>query len=1244
MSGPRIPHPFSDEHFARSKGDSTINSLLGILGPPNQPYEFNVEDRLRREQFPLAQIYEGKTRYLESGLNMMVKQTHNSFVTQWLLPLVEYPDLNFMWYKWNFDRTLAPQTAPQAPPEYVQSTREAHRATMNRYELGTIMGAEEAKTEEGQFVLASNLINVAMSISETFEQMGIQEILNRKNHWRQRLRRYGEKVGNAEDVFAWEKATFDIIRKEPRGFYTLLEEVKKVMKDIIPTDVVMPEGTRSLIAADPAEQEYYRAGPEARRRVKQGGDSIGDVAPNPPSGLRYHVTREFTVDFNDGVTLKPLKRDITIGDHFRLDDFNADCMPHEYQTCYRNTLVFDMASGRGEFTLVTLEEGIRACERFNASDEGELSAAHADLARDVEGARQRTNLSLGPRGFADMFLYRSADGLSYEVARVFGHMEGEALSDDAVRAVSATFAARAREALTEDEHEHLRAGLRLIYNMYNKVLLDSTPGVEGAAGSAAADVAFMRLAVAGAEMGDDGVLKGNIFGGHNLPATVIAGGEYTNAIPGNIAAPLPPGYGNIPGIRTLAEAYRAGDPRLDNATGKAAANFDNALNHLHDVVSSVFRPDHPVLDAANVPAWFASGALGAEKVRQDSITTFAQNLLDHNKLPLYMTYAAGDDAPDLNDLMAAGRLQALGVKERDRAESTFGEAFAAVLGDAAPSMRPRVRATFTDEAKFAAFVAAYEQSSFSQAYVSNLLAADPLLSPDHSFAFFFAQENSRGPPAGFWANVINALVPYVLDPQDRRDRPQDVRAKLEAWSRGVDARARAELGRGARNLEEDAAELGFVMTHFSVAWQALKRANTAGGTIALASPFDVRQIIDVRTMNEETRRAFAQSSRDNATFLSAVSGTHRLVRGPRAAGGVADTAAAHREAVESRKRRFGAFATADGTGLGAAPSFAETLFADFSTRERRAGRPDARREGVLTVNTNLALRYAQFARETKDPLERVGALMLLTAPITREQLLSFCRHNVAVPVAILGERPLRRYETASLIFVRGGRELGEIAYSQLDTHLGANAMTKTFSFNVSIWAAAIIRHEEYTFIAEDVIQTAYYGGETTVPFKAHPNLEQLDRTQASVFYLMVPYGSLRGHNRVRKTHDLRGRFDADLVHGRLTRAALEVEVSQPHYPSALYYDSVFNFSGFKTPTLEDTDYFRSESARRENTVTHQGHQWLYNPKSGEFDRIIMATDHFGPNGAVEGHGELRTSGMSKHYKDANYQKRFVPVG
>ncbi len=171
--------------------------------------------------------------------------------------------------------------------------------------------------------------------------------------------------------------------------------------------------------------------------------------------------------------------------------------------------------------------------------------------------------------------------------------------------------------------------------------------------------------------------------------------------------------------------------------------------------------------------------------------------------------------------------------------------------------------------------------------------------------------------------------------------------------------------------------------------------------------------------------------------------------------------------------------------------------------------------------------------------------------------------------------------------------------------------------------------------------TGYLGGESLKPIDPdHFNLHTIERDSASVFYFCEPYGSLRGPNAVPETHDIRGRYNDDIIEGRLTDAARNAVTDGPHHPSALYYNMLYRFAEFRTLGMDDADYFKVDG-RQDNTITHQTMQWYWNPNTGLWDQKILNTDHFGIN-IYEGHGSLRTMGASEHYKDAGYLKNYVP--
>ena len=245
-----------------------------------------------------------------------------------------------------------------------------------------------------------------------------------------------------------------------------------------------------------------------------------------------------------------------------------------------------------------------------------------------------------------------------------------------------------------------------------------------------------------------------------------------------------------------------------------------------------------------------------------------------------------------------------------------------------------------------------------------------------------------------------------------------------------------------------------------------------------------------------------------------------------------------------------------------------------------------------------------------------------------------------MPVSVLGERPLRVYHTAAVIVLRGGHDLGITAYNGVDAQLGANMVNKTFSVHISMWFAPIIVNEENYYIVDNAVVQGYGGGEN---LRAH-TAATFDVTRAdenSVFFFLVPYGSLRGPRQVPRTHDIRGRFSDDLIEGRLNRAAQQT-ARRLQWSGALYYDKIYQFSSWNAPRLEEQDQFqRGFSGRQENTVTHQTMQRVWDPQTKQYSRFHMNSDHFGPN-IYPGHGYLRTGAWAERYKDMQYEKSYVP--
>ena len=1206
----RIQHPASDEMFAVSKGDRTLSNLLPILGPPQQPLDFNVEDRMSHERWPVEKLFEGKQIYLENALSTMVKRTHNPFVTNLIMPLKYYNGITFIWTKWHGNRTLPAQTPVGAPPERVTQQRTRFRSTMNRYELGFVVNAETLDNPEGEFALALDLATVGVAFGDMFEQLGLTALLQRKNYHRERLRKFHEPYGNAADLFAWEKTFWDIIRKDPtgRGFYTLAEEVKKAQREIISSDVIVPEGVKSLLAAGSGNQDYYIFGDGARGNVRYGADNIGTSVA---TGLRVHVVREITID-KDGIRVAPLHRVKTIGDHFRLEDY-TDCRPEEYRSCARTIKVFDMSESYGTFKPVDFLSALRHTERFEDAGNGSLLVKrHADLARNVQSKAVQAQLNLkhpnNPAldGFADMFLYKDAENTKYLVAKVLGQTEEQGIPYDAFRKSAETIAVRIVDTAGPGIRSRIAAGLNLINRIYGKKIergdLELLAVIADEAAAAAAE------APAVVAQASPNVLPGNEFGSHDLDAF----NSPTFNLP-EAGGYLPPGFGSVAGLYTIASADS--NSRIGKAIGedtrRVADHFTQAVDTLFSALSPLFANEHMAFTGEHVPTHFKSSFADGSRaaIATNAKIAFAQNLLDSSKAPLWYNGASSS---------AGSHSQSadLGTPLADAIAGVESEAEALVLNAVrtalADSATPASRAAFSTSQSIAAFRQQYENSGFASAYSRYMTqrtsdaGSRNAAKNNKSFELFatsYLTDMLAGGDSSMsaLASVVNGVVGVVS--RGETISANRIEGQLASWATNPAPVRASNVHSGA----SAASAPGSVLTRLTVSPSALARALVKhpehATTWALSSPISTNDVVNLSDHR-------AVSDAESMSKSSLVTLFAHSASSPFSYGG---------ELRAGAKRSRDAYAHSGVLPANVPLDILGTKPAD--------------------VNANFEGRFNRASAE-RDVLVNIGIKLLLLAPITYDTFERLYNADVRVPVSILGERPLRRYEAASCIFAAGGEQLGEIAWSKYDVHLSSNAMTKDFEGNASIWAAAVVKREERYFLAEDVLVTGYLGGESLKPFTAETfRPEQLDRNSQSVFFFLVPYGSLRGSEAVQRTHDIRGFYAPDLIEQRLTESARGLVVDRPHYPSALYYQQVYKFGRLRTISVDDADYFKVDG-RTDNTITHQTMQWLWHHKNDKWDDAIMNTDHFGPN-IYEGHGDLRVMGISKHYKDAGYN--FSPV-
>jgi hypothetical protein len=169
---------------------------------------------------------------------------------------------------------LAPE---DIAPKFMTHRSEAHTETLVRYNKGARFRVDFFKTTAGQVVLDNTLVYIADATFVKVRELTISSILNSKQYYREfnDVNRSGF-AGPLEST-ARERRTFGILSKDPQGIYKLFNSAREVMKTegVNATMVVIPQGVGSLLAFSKFEStDASVRGPIINERLTQGGASI----------------------------------------------------------------------------------------------------------------------------------------------------------------------------------------------------------------------------------------------------------------------------------------------------------------------------------------------------------------------------------------------------------------------------------------------------------------------------------------------------------------------------------------------------------------------------------------------------------------------------------------------------------------------------------------------------------------------------------------------------------------------------------------------------------------------------------------------------------------------------------------------------------------------------------------------------------------------------------------------------------
>jgi hypothetical protein len=181
-----------------------------------------------------------------------------------------------------------------------------------------------------------------------------------------------------------------------------------------------------------------------------------------------------------------------------------------------------------------------------------------------------------------------------------------------------------------------------------------------------------------------------------------------------------------------------------------------------------------------------------------------------------------------------------------------------------------------------------------------------------------------------------------------------------------------------------------------------------------------------------------------------------------------------------------------------------------------------------------------------------------------------------------------------------GGAIGETACGHFVVTNGDDPMSRFHFTNASVYAKALVLHEENVCRVENVYSQAYLGGygHSIVSYDEETHLEYSEgKNPGDIFVCAVPCNWQPEHCVL----DVTGRFDPNVIASSHDRKL---------YPSAHVYAPYWGWH--ESTDIGNKNFFESAEMDR-STISWMCATRKYNRATGKFDRIVVNQDPLGPN-------------------------------
>lgn len=269
-----------------SGSDSLYTPFLGIAPRPERTYAYAQKNS---SKLNMPEAYIGQNEYIRDTIEDLTLTAKWDWMTERILMWFRTENIHLTWSEWvNNPHFMAP-TPHQTTSRLVTSRRTVHKASIVRRGIATEFEHDFVKTAFGRSKFMSSLQQMARSLQETANVLGIRELLGCHRNQHQFAREHN--VPSVADLDAYHERDvnrFMTVQKDVNGLSQLTMEIDGEMEmwgGEADTWIVDRRVFEYATTVPPEAWQYWLAGPDGPGRLN-GTVSSGTAAANTMGNLK----------------------------------------------------------------------------------------------------------------------------------------------------------------------------------------------------------------------------------------------------------------------------------------------------------------------------------------------------------------------------------------------------------------------------------------------------------------------------------------------------------------------------------------------------------------------------------------------------------------------------------------------------------------------------------------------------------------------------------------------------------------------------------------------------------------------------------------------------------------------------------------------------------------------------------------------------------------------------------------------